>query len=82
MLSADPRSPDELAGHAKIGAQLGLPPIVIGSDPEAFKARAAEKSIADAVKDAPKTAAWLQDRDNGGIAKDDVANLSWFEKGL
>lgn len=82
VLSADPRSPDELAGHAKIGAQLGLPPVVIGSDPEAFKARAAEKSIADAVKDAPKTAAWLQDRDNGGIAKDDVANLSWFEKGL
>jgi len=82
VLSADPRSPDELAGHAKIGAQLGLPPIVIGSDPEAFKARAAEKSIADAVTDAPKTAAWLQNRDNGGIAKDDVANLSWFEKGL
>lgn len=82
VLGADPRSPDELADHAKIGAQLGLPPIVVGSDPAAYKARVEQKSLVDALAEAPKTAAWLSNRDNGGIAKDDVANLSWFEKGF
>ncbi len=82
VLSNDPRSPDELASHAKIGQQLGLPPIVVGSDPAAYKARAEQKSIIDAVASAPKTAAWLANRDNGGLAKDDVENLSFWEKGL
>lgn len=82
VLGSDPRSPDELADHAKIGAQLGLPPVVVGSDPAAYKARVEQKSLVDALAEAPKTAAWLQDRDNGGIAKDDVENLSWFERGL
>lgn len=81
-LSSDPRSPDELANHAKIGAQLGLPPIVVGSDPAAYKARAQQKSMIEALSEAPKTAAWLKNRDNGGIAKDDVENLGWFEQGL
>ena len=57
-------------------------PIVVGADPKAYKARLIQKGIADAVADAPKTAAWLKNREYGGLAKDDVENLSWFEKGL
>lgn len=82
VLGNDPRSPDALADQAKIAGQLGIPPIVVGSDPAAYKARAEQKSLIDALADAPKTAAWLSNRDNGGLAKDDVENLSWFEKGL
>lgn len=78
-LSVDERKPDDLAEHARIGQQLGLPPVVVGSDPEAFKARAEQKRIADLLATSPKTAAWLSDRANGGLAKDDVENLSWYE---
>lgn len=54
----------------------------VGAD-QAYKARLIQKGIADAVADAPKTAAWLKkNREYGGLAKDDVENLSWFEKGL
>lgn len=81
-LSLDARSPDDLARQADIARQLGVPPIVVGSDPDAFKARAQQKAMTDALVGAPKTAAWLSNRDNGGLAKDDVAGLSWFEKGL
>ncbi|MGL5830005.1 MAG: hypothetical protein ACRC0L_10610, partial [Angustibacter sp.] len=81
LLGADDRSPDQLAENARIGAGLGIPSIVVGSDPAAYGARLQQKSIADAVASAPKTAAWLADRNNGGLAKDDVENLSWFEQG-
>lgn len=81
-LTADDRTADEFAEHVNVGAALGVPPIVVGADPKAYKARLIQKGIADAVADAPKTAAWLKNREYGGLAKDDVENLSWFEKGL
>lgn len=81
-LSVDDRKPDDLAEQMRLGQQLGLPPVVVASDPDGYRARAAQKAAADLLADAPITAKWLQDRTNGGLAKDDVENLSWFEKNV
>lgn len=79
-LSADPRSPDDVAEQGRISRELGVPSVVVGGDPEAFKARAEQKRTTEALASAPLTAKWLADMNNGVLAKDDVDNLSWFER--
>lgn len=82
MLTIDPRNPDDAVENMRVGAELGLPANVVGADPAAFKRQLAQKNNTTALTNAPKTAAWLADLNNGVLAKDDIDNLTWFEKSI
>ncbi len=79
-LSYDKQKPDQAAEADQVGRALGVPSSVVSSQPDVFKRQFEQKKYSDILKDAPKTAAWLKDRQNGALAKDDLDNLTWFEK--
>lgn len=82
MLTLDPRTPDDAAEAMRVGGELGLPANVVSTDPAGFKRQLDQKKNTTALSGAPKTAKWLEDLNNGVLAKDDVDNLSWFEKNV
>lgn len=75
-------SPEEAAEGLQIGSELGVPPGVVTAAPDIFRSRLAQQRATTALSDAPLTSAWLRDPTNGALAKDDLDNLTWFEKGL
>ena len=81
-LTYDDRDPDAEAKSRQVGAALGINPVVVGADPEAYDLQLRMKQAADGLRRAPKTAAWLADRENGVLAKDDLDNLTWWERAL
>ena len=81
-LTYDEREPDAVAKSRQVGGALGINPVIVGGDPEAYDLQLRMKRAADALRQAPKTAAWLSDRENGVIAKDDLDNLTWWERVL
>lgn len=81
-LTYDERDPDAEAKSRQVGAALGINPVVVGADPEAYDLQLRMKQAADGLRRAPKTAAWLADRENGVLAKDDLDNLTWWERVL
>jgi hypothetical protein len=81
-LTYDERDPDAEAKSRQVGAALGINPVVVGADPEAYDLQLRMKQAADGLRQAPKTAAWLADRENGVLAKDDLDNLTWWERVL
>lgn len=80
LLTNDPSEPDTIAEHERIGKELGLPSIVVNSEPDVYRKQLDQKKTTSLLSDAPKTAKWLSDMSNGSIAKDDVETLTWFEK--
>lgn len=80
LLTNDPSEPDTIAEHERIGKELGLPSIVVNSEPDVYRKQLDQKKTTSMLSDAPKTAKWLSDLSNGSIAKDDVETLTWFEK--
>lgn len=82
VLAYDERDPDEVARNAVIGRDLGVSPLLVDAEPEAYDLRLRMQKAAETLRNAPKTAAWLSDMGNGVLAKDDLDNLSWFERGL
>lgn len=78
----EPMTPDAAAEGLALGKRLGVPASVASNAPDVFRKQAAQLDARDALKDAPKTQSWLQDRLNAAIAKDDLANLSWFERNM
>lgn len=80
MLTLDPRTPEDAAEAMRVGGELGLPANVVSTDPAGFKRQLEQKKNTTALTGAPKTAKWLEDLNNGVLAKGDVENLSWFEK--
>ena len=78
VLSKD--DPDATAESLRVGAELGVPASVVAVRPDAFKDDLAQKKATQALEGAPKVSAWLRDPVNGALAKDDLDNLSWFEK--
>ena len=81
-LAYDERNPDDAAKSLSVGKELGVSPLIVDGEPEAYDARLRMKRAAETLRDAPKTAAWLSDMGNGVLAKDDLENLSWWERGL
>jgi hypothetical protein len=81
-LTYDQRDPDAAARSLSTGKALGVSPLIVDAEPEAYDARLQMKRAAETLKNAPKTAAWLSDMNNGVLAKDDLENASWFERGF
>lgn len=80
VLAHDQRNPDSVAESVQIGRQLGVPANVVGASPDTFRRQAQQQRDTTALANAPLTAKWLSDLTNAGLAKDDVENLSWFER--
>lgn len=80
LLFHDERKPDDVAESLRIGQDLGLPPVVVSSDPAPFRRQLEQKKASDLLKSAPQTANWLRDVQNGALAKDDLENLTWWER--
>lgn len=79
-LTYDTRDPDAAAKSLSVGKALGVSPFLVDAEPEAYDARLKMQKAAEALRNAPKTAAWLSDMGNGVLAKDDLDNLTWFER--
>lgn len=79
-MSLDTRNPDDVADQMRVGGELNLPANVIAADPQGFKRQLSQQKSTTALSGAPITSKWLQDLNNGALGKDDVENLSWFEK--
>ena len=81
-LTYDTRNPDDAARAIDVGRQLGVNPLLVGADMDAHEKRLQMQMAAEILKAAPKTAAWVSDMGNGVLAKDDLENLTWFERTL
>ena len=74
--------PEPTAKALDIGTQLGLPVPVVGAATQLFADQLAQKKATEALTGAPKLSDWLADQTNGALTKDDLANLTWWEKNL
>lgn len=82
-LTLDPVQPNDAAEGVQIGKELGLPPGQVMAAPQVFRERLAQERAAKALADAPKLSDWLRNEPvASAMAKDDLDNLSWFERGL
>lgn len=72
--------PDAMAEGLRIGGELGIPPSIVAGTPEPFRERLAQHRATTALTQAPRTTSWLRDPINGALAKDDLDNLTWWEK--
>ncbi len=80
QLAHDPTDPEAAAKNLRVGTELGLPSNIVGADPAGFERIATQNRNTKLLQDNPRTAKWLSDVQNSAIARDDVENLSWFEK--
>lgn len=81
-LSYDRVKPDQAAEADQVGRALGVPPALVTSQPDLYKRQLDQKKFTESLKGAPATAAWVRDMQNGALAKDDLDNLTWFEREL
>lgn len=73
--------PDAMAEGLELGQELGVPASVAVGSLDLYRAHADQKRATEAMRGAPKTAVWLANPVNGSLAKDDLDNLTWFERG-
>lgn len=82
-LRLHPLQPDQAAEGMGVAKELGVPPGQVMAFPELFKDRLAAQRATTALTQAPQLTDWLRsDPVKGALAKDDLDNLSWFEKGF
>lgn len=80
-LRLHPLQPDQAADGIATAKELGVPAGQVMAFPELFKDRLSQQRATTALSSAPKLADWLRsDPVNGALAKDDLENLSWWEK--
>ena len=80
-LSDPGTNPDSLAGDLELSAAFALPPSVVALDRDNYRAQFDKRKAEAELTDAPKTSAWLsRDKSNASLARDDIQNLTWFEK--
>lgn len=79
---SDPLAPDpEEAGNIRrLSEQSGLSVAEISLDPAVGERAAAARLADEALHDAPRLRGWLGDPSNGDVARDDIENLSVFER--
>ncbi|WP_323008533.1 hypothetical protein [Paracoccus sp. (in: a-proteobacteria)] len=79
----DPLQPDQAADGLATAKELGVPAGQVMAFPQLFKDRLEQQRAAAALAEAPKLSDWLRsDPVNAALAKDDLENLSWFERNL
>lgn len=73
-------TPDLASESVQLGQELNMPPSVIMGSPEPFRQKSQQMQGAQHLTKAPLMSDWLGDTINGTLAKDDLENLTWFEK--
>lgn len=77
----DPLKPEQAAEGVATAKELGVPPGQVMAFQSHFSDLLAQKRATTALTDAPKLSDWLRsDPVNGALAKDDLENLSWWER--
>lgn len=77
----DPMRPEQAAEGVATAKELGVPPGQVLAFQDHFSDLLAQKRATTALTDAPKLSDWLRsDPVNGALAKDDLENLSWWER--
>jgi len=74
--------PAAAAEAVELGGELNVPPQAVLGAPELFRGRATQGRATTALSTAPKLSEWLGDPINGAMSKDDLDNLTWFERNL
>jgi hypothetical protein len=74
--------PEATTEALNLGNELGIPPQAVQGAPETFRTQAQQLRSTTALRGAPLISDWLGDTINGSIAKDDLENLTWWEKSL
>lgn len=79
----DPVQPDQAAEGLATARELGVPAGQVMAFPQMFKDRLEQQRAVAALAEAPKLSDWLRsDPVSAALAKDDLENLSWFERNL
>jgi len=79
----NPLQPDQAAEGLATARELDVPVGQVTNFPDIFRDRLAQKRASTALADTPRLSDWLRsDPVNGALAKDDLDNLGWFERGL
>src|SRR5690606_13636342 len=79
----DPVQPDQAAEGLATAKELGVPAGQVMAFPQMFKDRLEQQRAAAVLAEAPKLSDWLRsDPVSAALAKDDLENLSWFERNL
>ncbi len=73
-------TPDRAAEGVQLGSELSVPPQAVMGAPEVFRGQAETLRATTALRSAPSLADWLGDPVNGALGKDDLDNLTWFER--
>lgn len=73
-------TPDRAAEGVQLGSELSVPPQAVMGAPEVFRGQAETLRATTALRSAPNLADWLGDPINGALGKDDLDNLTWFER--
>ena len=76
------RSPDEVAQYREIGQVLDVPTGVVEATPELFQRQVDQRHVDQVLTKAPLTTTWMQDYEHQRLARDDLENLTWFERNL
>lgn len=79
-IGADLRSPDEAAAERVTAETVGEPPQAVRAYPDLYNRRAEGIRLRDSTRETPRLAEWLAQPDNAAVARDDVENLSTFER--
>lgn len=77
-----PQRPDEVASGLATARELGEAPGKVLAFQDHFADLLAQKRATTALTGAPKMSDWIRTDPAGPLAKDDLDNLSWWEKGF
>ena len=81
-LATTPTTPEAAAEALRLGGELGIPSGVVMSDPELYRSQAEQRRNVGRLVNSPKLTDWLKTPENAALAKNDIENMSWWEKGL
>jgi len=74
--------PEDAADAVNLGAELGIPARAAHGSLDQSRATSRQMRATTALQTAPLMQDWLGDPINGALAKDDLDNLTWFERNL
>lgn len=79
-LRSDPRTPDDAASDRNIAEAAGVDPVTARVYRDALAPVLEERALDETTRATPRLRRWLAQGDNLAVARDDVENLSPFER--
>lgn len=80
-VTSTPTTPEQAAEALVIGKEADVPASIAAGSIDLFRSIASQKKASTALQGAPRMSEWLgKDPINGALSKDDLENLTWFER--